>query len=109
MQSQQSFPPSLLAYDSLLMLQQSQGTLDHDVLQDRSRRNINGAAFCGNDNNCALESDASSEVDGSGDGQMVELDDLRNAANALLEVRDLLEVIAKFDERSWAEAVGVNL
>lgn len=70
----------------ILMLQQSQGTLDHDVLQDGSGRNINGAAFCSNDNDCALESDASAEIDSSGDGQMVEFNDLRDTANALLEV-----------------------
>ena len=91
------------------MLKQSQGTLHNDVLQDRSGRNINGAAFCSNDNNRTLKCDSSAKVDSTSDGQMVELDHLRDATNALLEVRDLLEVISKLDERSWAEAAGVNL
>jgi len=29
--------------------------------------------------------------------------------NALLEVGDLLEVVAKLDERCWAETIGVDL
>src|SRR5882757_7010852 len=91
------------------MLQQSQGTLDYDILQDGSWRNINGAAFCGDDNDGAFESDTPTEVDSSSNGQMIKLDDLGDAADALLEVRDLFEVVAELDERSWAEAVGVNL
>ena len=91
------------------MLKKSQGTLDNDVLQDGSGRNVNGAALGGNDDNRTLEGNASAEVDGTGDGQMVKLNHLGDAANALLEVGDLLEVIAKLDERSWAETAGVDL
>jgi hypothetical protein len=69
-----------------LMLQQSQGTLNNDVLEDRSGRNVDGATFCCNDDDRTLESDSSSEVDRSSDGQVIELDDLWDAANALLEV-----------------------
>jgi len=91
------------------MLQKSQGTLNHDVLQDRSGGDIDSAAFCCYDDDSALESNASAEVDSSSYGQVIELNNLGDAANALLEVGDLLEVIAELDERSWAEAVGVNL
>lgn len=91
-----------------LMLQQSQRSLDHDVLEDGSGRNVDGAAFCSDNNDRALESDSSAEIDGSGDSEMVKLDNLGDAADALLKIRDLLEVVAKLDERSWAETIGVN-
>ena len=91
------------------MLKQSQGTLDNHVLEDRSGRNINGAALCRNDNDGALEGNTSTEVDGTSDGQMVQLNDLGDAANALLEIRHLFEVISKLDERGRAETVWVNL
>ena len=102
-------PPPNQPTIPFLVLQQSQGTLDYDILQDGSWRNINGAAFCGDDNDGAFESDTPTEVDSSSNGQMIKLDDLGDAADTLLEVRDLLEVVAELDERSWAEAVGVNL
>ena len=91
------------------MLKQSQGALDDDVLKDGSGRNVNGAAFSGDNDDSALKCDAPTQVDSSGDGQMVELDDLGDTTDALLEVRDLLEVVTKLDEGSWAETVGVDL
>src|SRR3954467_13616323 len=91
------------------MLKQAQATLDNDVLQDGSRRNVNGLALGCNDDDGALEGDAAAEVDGAGDGEVVELDDLGDAWNALLEVRDFLKVAAELDERGVAEAVGAHL
>ena len=91
------------------MLQQSQRTLHHNILQDGSRGDVNSAAFRRYDDNCAFESDPSAKVHCTGDRQMIELNYLWNAANALLEVGDLLEVVSELDERSWAKAVGVNL
>ncbi len=83
--------------------------MNNDVLKDRSGGNINGAALCGDDNHRALEGNASAQVNSSSNGQVVKLDDLGDAVDSLLEVRDLLEVIAKFDERSRAETVWVDL
>ncbi len=42
-------------------------------------------------------------------GQMIKFNDLRNATYALLEVRDLLEVVPELDERSWSESVRIDL
>lgn len=91
------------------MLQQSEGTLNDNVLQDGSGRNINGAAFCSNNDNRTLESDTTTEVDSASDGQMVKFDHLWDATNTLLEVGDLLEIVSELNERSWTETAGVNL
>lgn len=82
----------------------------HDnVLQDGSGRNIDSATLCRNNDDRALQSDASSKVNGTSNGQVVKLNDLRDAADALLEVRDLLEVVSELDKRSWTESIRVNL
>src|SRR5690242_9300430 len=82
-----------------LMLQQAQAALNHHVLQDRARGDIDGAALGGHDDDGALERDATAQVDSAGNGQVVELEDLGDRGNALLEVGNLLEVAAELDER----------
>ena len=90
------------------MLQDSQATLNHAVLQDGTRGNVNGAALGGHDDDGALEGDVAAEVNRSSHGQVVQLDNAGNAGNALLEVGDLLEVGAELDDGNTTEAVGVH-
>ena len=53
----------------------------------------------GDDDDGALEDDALPEGDVAADGQVVQLDDVRDAAEALQELVDLLEVlVAQLDE-----------
>lgn len=94
---------------SFSMLQKSQRTLHHNILQYGSRWDVDSAAFRSNNDHRTLKSDSSTEVDGARDRQVVELDDLRDAGDALLEVGDLLEVISKLNEGSWTKTIGVNL
>ena len=91
------------------MLQQAQAALDDDVLEDGSGRDVDGLALGGDDDDGALEGDSAAEVDGARDGEVVELDDLGDAGDALLEVRHLLEVAAELDERRVAEAARAHL
>ena len=42
---------------SCLVLQNTETALHNAVLQDRTRRNVNGAALGGNNDDCALEGD----------------------------------------------------
>ena len=90
------------------MLQNPQATLHNTVLQNRARRHVDGAPFRGNDDDRTLQGHVAAEVDGAGDGQVVEFDDARDAGDVLLEVRDLLEVGAELDDGDAAEAVGVH-
>lgn len=92
-----------------LVLEQAQAALDDDVLQDGSGRDIDGAALGGNDDDSALQRDTAAQVDGTGDGEVVQLDDLGDGGDVLLEVGDLLEVATKLDERSITEAAGAHL
>lgn len=91
------------------MLKQTQATLDDNVLEDGSGGDINGLALGGDNNDGTLEGDAAAEVDGTGDGEVVELDDLGDGRDALLEVRNLLEVVAELDQGSVAEAGRAHL
>jgi hypothetical protein len=90
------------------VLEETEGTLDDDVLKDGTRRDVDGLALGGHDDDGALADDATAEVDGTGDGEVVKLEDLGDGGNAGLEGRDLLEVVAELDERGGAEAVGVH-
>lgn len=90
------------------MLEETEGTLDDNVLKDGSRRNVDGLALGGNDDDGALADNAAAKVDGTSDGQVVKLEDLGDGGNARLEGGDLLEVVAELDERSGTEAVGVH-
>jgi len=90
------------------VLKETEGTLDNDVLEDRTRRDVNGLTFGGNDDDGTLADNATTEVDGTGDGEMVKLEDLGDRGNAGLEGRDLLEVVAELDEGCGTEAVGVH-
>lgn len=68
------------------MLKQTQAALHDHVLQDGTRGNVDCAALgCHNDDG-TLESNATAEIDGTGDGKMVELKDLGDGGDALLEV-----------------------
>jgi len=90
------------------MLQEPQATLHNDVLKDRSWWDVDRAALSGNNDDGALERNTATQIDSTSDGQVVELYDLRDAGDARLEARDLLEVAAELDERCRAEAVRVD-
>jgi len=91
-----------------LVLQDSQATLHHAVLQDGTRGNVNGATLGGHDDDGALEGNVAAEVNRSSHSQVVQLDNAGNAGNAFLEVGDLLEVGAELDDGDTTEAVGVH-
>jgi hypothetical protein len=91
------------------MLKQAQATLHDDVLEDRSRGDVDGAAFCRDDDDSALERHTTAEVDSTSNGEVVQLQHLRDGGDSLLEVRDLLEVTTKLDEGSVTEAGGAHL
>ena len=90
------------------MLEQPQRTLNDDVLENGTRRNVDCGAFCRNDDDSSFECNTAAKVDRTGDGQVVKLNNLGDRRNAVLEAGNLLEVAAELDERSRAEAVGVN-
>lgn len=93
---------------SSLVLQQPQATLHNHVLEDRAWWDVDRLALSGNDNDGTFELHATTEIDGTSDGEVVELDHLRDRWDAGLEGGDLLEVVAKLDQWCWAEAVGVD-
>jgi len=95
-------------YSTRLVLQDSQTSLNNDVLEDRTRWDINGTAFRGHDDDGALQDNTSTHVDITSDSQVVQLDNLWDAWNSLLELGNLLEVAAKLDQWCWTETVGVN-
>ena len=90
------------------MLEQTQATLHHNVLQNRPWWDIDRRAFGGDDDDGALELHATAEIDRTGDGEMVELEDLGDRRDAGLEAGDLLEVGAELDERCAAETGRVH-
>ena len=55
----------------------------------------------------APQGDVTSEVNIAGDGQVVELDDLRDLLESLLELRDLLKVVAQLDDRRRLELASL--
>ena len=67
-------------------------------------------AMVGNNDDRPLERDLLAKVDVSRDGEMVQLDDVRDGGETLEEVAHLLEVlVAELDERGRLEhAVGVH-
>ncbi|KAI6770229.1 hypothetical protein HG530_004858 [Fusarium avenaceum] len=57
----------------------------------------------------ALERHAAAEVDGASDGEVVQLQHLRDGWDSLLEVRNLLEIATKLDQGGITEASGAHL
>ena len=90
------------------MLQQTQRSLHNNILQDRAWWNIDGAAFRRHNDHGALESDATTQVHTTSNGEVVELEDLGDGGDARLEGGNFLEVVAELDERRWTEAVGIH-
>lgn len=90
------------------MLKDSQATLNNDVLEDGTRRNVDCAVFRRNNDDSTLEDDATAEVDITSNSEMIKFDNVGNAADTLLELSNLLEVGSELDERSWAESVGIH-
>jgi len=91
-----------------LVLENSQATLDNDVLEDRSRWDVDGAVLSSHNDDSTLEHNATAKVDITGNSEVVKFDNVRNATNPLLELGNLLEVTAELDERSRAKSVGVH-
>lgn len=87
------------------MLQDAQIAGNDSILQDRAIWNVNGLSVVNNDDNSSLQGDVSAKTDVTGDGQVIQLQNLRHVRNSLLEVVDLLEVRAQLDQ--WVgEAVS---
>lgn len=74
------------------MLENAQTALYNTVFQYRAWGNVDRAAFCGYNDYRTFQGHVTAQIDGSSDGEMVQLHDTGNAGNALLEVRNLLEV-----------------
>lgn len=91
-----------------LVLQDPQASLNNTVLENRARRDVYCAALRSHNDDSTLQGDVATQVDGTGDGQVVQLDDARNAGDTLLEVRNLLEVGTELDHGHTTEAVGVH-
>ena len=90
------------------MLQDPQASLHNTVLQHRAWWNVYCAALRCHNNHRTLQGDVTTQVHRTRNGQVVQFDNTRNARNALLEVRDLLEVGSKLDHGDTAETVGVH-
>ena len=84
---------------------------DDLVLEDGAGRDVDPVPLVGDDDDGALEHDALPEGDVAADGEVVQLDDVRDAAEALQELVDLLEVlVAQLDEgRRLEHPVGRHL
>lgn len=91
------------------MLKQTQATLDDNVLEDGSWGNVDGLTLCRHNDDGTLEDDTATKVDRTGDGEVVKLNDLGDAGDALLEVGHLLEVTTELDQRSITEAGCAHL
>lgn len=91
-----------------LVLEETERSLHNDVLEDGSTWDVDGLTFCGDNDDGTLEDDTTAEVDLSGDGEMVKLDNLRCARDAGQEAGNLLEIATELDERSGSDTVGVN-
>lgn len=91
-----------------LMLEDAKTALDDDVLKDGAWGDVNGAALGGHDDDGSLEGDTTAKVDGTRDGEVVELEDTRDAGDVVHEVGDLLEVCSELDQGGVTEAVGVD-
>ena len=90
------------------MLKQPERSLHYHVFEDGAWRDVDRLALGSHNNDGALERHATAKVDRTGDGEMVELHDLRDRRNARLEARHLLKVAAELDEGSRAESVRVH-
>lgn len=80
------------------MLQNAQVTGDDDVLQDGAIWNVNRVGVIDNNDNGTLQSDVSTKLDVTSNGQVVQLQNLGHVRDSLLEVIDLLEVRAQLDQ-----------
>ena len=99
---------TLQLFRPALVLQKSQTSLHDDVLQDTSWWHVDGAALCRHNDDGSLEGDTAAEVDSTGNGKVVELDDLWDAWDTGLEAGNLLEVVSELDKGSVTESVGVH-
>ena len=90
------------------MLQQPQATLDHHILQNGSRRDVDRLSLGRHDDNGPLENNTPAEVDGASDGQVVQFKNLGNTGDALLEVADFLEIGSEFDEGGGPESALID-
>jgi len=90
------------------MLQETQRSLHHDILQDGAWRNVNGTSLIGYNDDSSFELHIAAQLDVSSNGKMVELDNLGNAWNLALEARNLFKVTSKLDQRSTSNPVGVH-
>jgi hypothetical protein len=70
----------------MLMLQDPQASLYHDVLQDASWGNVDGVSFSGDNDNRTLQNNASGQVYVASDGEMIKLENLGDGWDALLEL-----------------------
>ena len=55
-----------------------------------------------------LEDDSTTKVDITSDSQVIQLDNIGDAANSLLELCHLLEITAQLDQWSGTETVGID-
>ena len=91
------------AYDQVEVTRE-QPVLEHTAIGD-----VDALTLVRDDDNCSTQCDVATEIHIASDCQVVELDDGRDLLEALLELRDLLEVVAELDDRrSLEHALGVD-
>lgn len=92
-----------------LMVQDVEVTGNDLVLQDRARGNVNVRASVGDNDHSALENNIRAKRNISGNGQVVQLQNVGWVVEAGQKVVDLLEVVAQLDQRNSVEhALGVD-
>lgn len=84
-------------------------TREQPVLEDAAIRDINALALIRHNDDSPAQGDITAEVHISSDGQVIKLQNLGDLLESLLELLDLLEVVAELDNGSGLEhALGVD-
>lgn len=89
--------------EKCLVLNDVKFTGDNFVFENGARGDVDTSAMVGDDDDSALESDFSAEVNVTGDGELVEFEKIGNGGKSVVVGRDVFEVRAKLDDGSRAE------
>lgn len=90
------------------MLKDRQAAGNDYILELRSVGNVNLLALFANNNNSALESNILTKANIASNGQVVKLNNLGNVWNVLLEIANLLKVVAQLDKRRASNRSGLS-
>jgi len=73
------------------------------ILQNTTIWNGDLLSFVGDNDDCSSKGHVSTEINIASDRQMIKLNNVRNRFESFLELCDLLEVVAEFDDRASIE------